>query len=202
MNERNGYWIRVTFYKRLFCRVALCGVIAAVLAGCATKPPPKAITQVGSDVFFGGTYLVAGSMNDVKPRFPALSGEMSSPAWTELSDTVSGVFKNRSNEFTQIKLRGFDGVRAPDDAIVIGCGFTGEKHLITSFSSKDGDRRIVTAYLSGGLFLQNFERSSDGASEVKLLRCYPFSLSCSSEVPKGSSHVDVGGQLLLGAERG
>ena len=149
------------------------------------------------DVYYGGVYLIAGTQDGIKPRFPALYTETAS-----LQATAREGVKARKDAFSKIMLRGFSGDLAPDDAVVMGCAFTGERYFSEVAMVDASEIRNVRAYLGGELLLQHFIRNGSGGTDIKLLACYPFSLTCIGLVPSGQQPTDVGGKLLLGKDIG
>ena len=186
-------------------RVLSAVLIILGLAGCATIPPPTRVPQAHADVYYGGVYLLAGTVNDIKPRFPALYAETTTATGSAFTDAIRDVIKGEQGKFSKISLRGFLGELAPDDAIIAACGFTGEKYFSESVDlggENVRNVRNVRAYLGGALLLQNFKRGVIGASDIKLLACYPFSLTCIGLVRPGESVEDAGGRLLLDDKTG
>ena len=183
-------------------RVLSAVLIIFSLVGCATKPPPKRVCQADADVYYGGVYLLAGTVADIKPRFPALYSEWPSATGAEIKEDVRDVIKSEKNRFSKILLRGFSGDLAPDDAVIAACGFSGEKYFSESVVLGGENVCNVRAYLGGSLLLQHFKRGVNGVSDIKLLACYPFSLTCIGLVKPGESPVDAGGKLLLNGETG
>jgi hypothetical protein len=84
----------------------------------------------------------------------------------------------------------------------MGCAFTGERYFSEVAMVDASEIRNVRAYLGGELLLQHFIRNGAGGTDIKLLACYPFSLTCIGLVPSGQQPPDVGGKLLLGKDIG
>ena len=99
-------------------------------------------------------------------------------------------------------LRGLSGDLAPDNAVVLANAFTGEKYF--SESVIVGGKRLqnVRAYLGGALLLQSFERKPQGGFNIRLLACYPYSMTSIDVVPHGESFEIAGGRILSGDEGG
>ena len=178
-------------------RMAFTTALVLCLSGCVTPPPPQRVVLTKPDVYYGGVYLIAGTQDGIKPRFPALYSETAS-----LQATAREGVKSRKDAFSKIMLRGFSGDLAPNDAIIMGCAFTGERYFSESAVIDSDEVRNVRAYLGGELLLQHFIRNGSGGTDIKLLACYPFSLTCIGLVPSGQQPKDVGGNLLLGKEIG
>jgi hypothetical protein len=185
----------------LFLTISL--FLGVIFSGCATKPPPQRVAQINADVYYGGVYLVAGSIDDIKPRFPELSTTMASPAGEKLKGDIRDRFKVEKEDFSKINLTGFSGELAGNDSVVMACGFTGEKYFSESGILGDKEIRNVTAYLGGSLLLQSFKKQGDGGQyDIKLLACYPFSMICIGLAEDNESPEMAGGRLIAGDQIG
>lgn len=180
-NVRDGIYFLISVFS-----------IFAFLTGCATKPLPQRVSQVGSDIYYGGVYRVAGNLKQAEVDFPGVSSVIQAPS----NKTFRNLFKNSRNDFSGINLIGFDGELAPNDSTVMACGFTGEKFFSESILIGTTPVQNVRSYVGGALFLQNFQRQGDGQYDIKLLACYPFSMTTIGLVEKGQSSKEAGSTLV------
>ena len=172
----------------------ICFVI--LISGCATPKAPQRVQQVNADVYYGGLYLIAGSVDAIPQRFPALYDKVS-PVGSPVKTNIRNLIGTERPSFHKINLKGFDGDLAPDDAIIMANGLTGEKYFSEATMLADSEVKNFNAYLSGALLLQHFKKKPEGGFDINLLACYPYSITIKGLVDDSSTPMNSGGQALL-----
>lgn len=169
---------------------------ALIISGCATPKVPQRVEQIGSDLYYGGVYLLAGSVDAIPGQFPQLYSHATLPD-APLKKGIFNLFRENRDAFVKVNLKGFAGDLAPDDAIVMANGFSGEKYFSEASVIAGSEIRNFNAYLSGSLLLQKFNRKPQGGFDINLLACYPYSISIKGLVPEGKTPEESGGQALV-----